>query len=252
MNGEAPMRPPVVGQHARRHREDAYVPVLVEDVNPDAGQRSVRRDESVVHTMHALDDRTGTGQIKAGYGCASEYAGLRHRADQRPHRIRGQHDVGVQVYARKRVARLISEGDRVRLAGHRRVNHAHRKGSGHVAGPVDARVGHHDDVEFVRRSGRQKVSQVCRNDGFLVVRRNDDTDDRSRAIAHARGFRHANLRPDSPNTRIVVPFDRISSGIVTKRSKEGTSSFMTELVSAARQPVVTPCRTASVVGGGSS
>jgi hypothetical protein len=252
MNGEAPMRPPVVGQHARRHREDPCVPVLVEDVNADAGQRSVRRDESVVHAVHALDDRTGTGQVEARDRRACEHAGLRHRADQRPHRICGQRDVGVQVYARKRLARLVSEGDRVRLARHRRVNYAYRKGSGHVAGPVDARVGHHDDVEFVGRSGRQKVSQVCRNDGFLVMRRNDDTDDRSRAIAHARGFRHANLRPDSANIRIVVPFDRISSGIVTKRSKEGTSLFMTELVSAARQLRVTPCRTASIVGGGAS
>jgi hypothetical protein len=221
------MNPTVVGDDVRRHREGACVPRVGEDIDSDARERAMRRDEPVVHAMHPSNDLTDAAQFESRYWGTGEHARPRAGGDKRTHRDRRKPYVGVQVDPRKRTGHGIAERDRVGLSGRLGFDDPHAGRSRDLRRAVVACIGDHDDVELVRLSRLQKGPEICPNDGFLVVRRNDDTDRRSRRMGRPRRAAHADLHA-APLMRATVgaPPDTVSAGTATERSDLRSLSSM--------------------------
>jgi hypothetical protein len=166
-----------------RHGEDAAVAGLGQDVAPGPGQGPARSDERFVHPVHPSHHRPGAGQVELGPGSARQHTGLRALGGQRPDGGGVHRDVGVQVGAGERHARRVAEAQRVRLARHVGLDDADAghppRGRGR---PVGAGVGDDDDIELTRSAAGEQAAKVPAEDGFLVVRRNDDAD---HGVAHA-------------------------------------------------------------------
>jgi len=172
----------VVGDDIR-HGEDPAVTGSGQDVAAGAGQRPALTDERLVHPMHPAHHGARAGQVELGPGGARQHPGLRARGGQRADRGSVHGDVGIQVGAGERHARRIAQAQCVRLARHVGLDDADAghlpRGRGRAVG---AGVGDHDDVELTRRAAVEQAAQVPADDGFLVVRRNDDAD---HGVAHA-------------------------------------------------------------------
>jgi hypothetical protein len=221
------MNPAVVGDHIRRHREDTRVPGVREDIDADSGERAIRRDQAVVHAMDPTDEPTDPGQLKLRHRRTSEHAGPCARGDEGARRRCRQPYVGVQVDPGKRARDRIAERDRVGLAGRVGFNDPHTGRLRELGSAVVACVGDDDDIELVRRGSRQKGAEICRDDGFLVVRRHDDTDCRSRRTGRPRRAAHADLHAAPPKRATVdAPPDTVSAGTATERSDPRSLSSM--------------------------
>ncbi len=220
------MNPAVVGDHIRRHREHSRVPGVGQDVDTDSGERAIRRDQSVVHAMDPADEPSDPGQIKLRHRRTSEHAGPYARRDEGAHRRCRQPYVGIQVDPRKRARDGIAERNRVRLAGRLGFHDPHAGRRRDLGSAVVAGIGDDDDVELVRRRSRQESAEICRDDGFLVVRRHDDTDCRSRRTGRPRAA-HADLHA-APPVRATVDAspDTVSAGTATARSDPRSLSSM--------------------------
>jgi hypothetical protein len=172
----------VVGDHIR-HGEDPAVAGFGQDVAPGPGQGPAGSDERLVHPVHPPHHGPGAGQVELGPGSTRQHPGLRARGGQRADRGGVHGDVGVQVGAGKRHAHRVAQAQRIRLARHVGLDDADAghlpRGRGRAVG---AGVGDDDDVELTRRAAGEQAAQVAADDGFLVVRRNDDAD---HGVAHA-------------------------------------------------------------------
>ena len=165
------------------HREHPGVPLVGEHVGTGAGQRPGRPDQLLVHAVHPLDDPADAGQVEPGPGSRREHARGPAGGDQRPHRVRVDLDVRVEVQAREGAGLRVTQAHRVRLSGYRRLDDADAGyRPGHLGGTVGACVRDDDDVELAGYGTGEQPAQVARDDGFLVVRRYDDAHGR---LAHA-------------------------------------------------------------------
>jgi hypothetical protein len=172
----------VVGDDVR-HREDPGVTRLGEHVRTGAGQRPARPDERVVHPVHPLGDRPDAAEVELRSRRARQYARLRARGDQRAYRVGVEPHVGVEVEPREGTRLRVAQPHRVGLPRYRGLDDADAADRpGRVGGTVGAGVGHHDDVELAGRGTGEQPAQVAGQDGFLVVRRDDDAQGR---LAHA-------------------------------------------------------------------
>jgi hypothetical protein len=177
------MDPAIVGDHVR-HREDPGVPGLGQHVDTRAGQSAVRRDQALVHAVHATHDRAGAIEVLRWYRRAREDTGPLARRGQRAHRARVERHVGVEVHPRERAAVGVAEPERWYLPRRRRLEDPYPGLPGDLGRAVGARVRDHDDVELTGRGTGEELPQVRRDDGFLVVRRYDDADRRGVRLAH--------------------------------------------------------------------
>jgi hypothetical protein len=232
------MNPAVIGDHIRRHREDARVPDVGQDVDADSGQRAIRRDQLVVDTVDPTDEPTDSSQLKLRHRRTGEHAGPRARGDERTRRRCRQAHVGVEVDPRKRMGRCITEHDRVRLAGRFGLDDPHAGRSRDLSRAVVASVGDDDDVEFARLGARQEGAEIHPDDGFLVVRRHDDTHCRPRGTSRLRRTAHADLHAAQPRrTTVDAPTDTVSAGTATERSDPRSLSSMNPPIVRARPRV---------------
>jgi hypothetical protein len=197
------MDPTIVGDHVR-HRKHPGVSLLGEHVDAHPGQRPGRRDEVLVHPMHAPRDAADAVQVQARNRGARQDAGPGAGRDQRAHRLRGQFDVGVEVHPGKRAARLVAEPERMHLAGNGCLHDTHADLPGGLRGAVGARVGDDDDVELAGGRAGEHPAQVVRDDGFLVVCRHDDADDRPLRDIRTRRLGHRTA-PQSPSRQDSRP-----------------------------------------------
>ena len=160
-----------------RHRKDPGMPLLREHVATGAGQRPVRRDQLLVHAVHALHEPADRAQVQLRRGGAGQHAGCGARVGQRPHRRRVQLHVGVQIDAREGTALRVAQPQRVRLARHGGLDDPHTVDPpGGVRGTVGACVGDHHDVELAGCRAVEQPPHVARDDRRFVVRRYDDAD----------------------------------------------------------------------------
>ncbi len=232
------MNPAVVGDHVRRHREHPRVAGVGQDVHADSGERSIRRDQVVMHAMDPADESTDAGQLKLRHRRTSDHAGPCASGDERAHGRCRQPYVGVQVDPWKRARDCIAERDRVRLAGSLGFDDAHANRLRDVCSAVVAGIGDDDDVELVRRGFREKGAKIRRDDGFLVVCRNDDTDGRSRRTRGPRRAAHAVLHAAPPvRATVGAPPDTVSAGTATERSDPRSLSSMNPPTDQARPRV---------------
>jgi hypothetical protein len=171
------MDPTIVGDHVR-HREDPRVPAFGEDVDAHAGEPPGRRDEVLVHPVHATHHPADAVEVEARHRRAGPDAGSRGRHDQSPHRVGGESHVRVQVDPRKRPAGLVAEAQRRNLAGNRSLQHAYADPPGDLGRPIGAGIGHHDHIELARLRAGEQPPEVGLEHRLLVVRRHHDADDR--------------------------------------------------------------------------
>ena len=179
--------------------------LLGERVDAHPGQSAVRRDEPVVHAVHATGQPPDAGQVQVRHGGTGQHVGRTARGDECPHRPGIQLDVGVEVDAGKGPAGIVAQAQRVRLARHRCLDHPGARLLRERGGAVGARVGHHDDVELARDGTGQQPAQVAGDDRLLVVGRNHDADHRCRdgrrgVDRRPRLRTHANRLPSPPDT----------------------------------------------------
>jgi hypothetical protein len=204
------MHPAVVGDDVGRHGEGASMALLGEHVHPDAGERSGRRHQEVVDAMNAPHHATDAVEVKPRRRRTRKHPGTLAHLDEGPYGLRRQAYVGVEVYARKRTADLVAEPDRARLPRNVGLDDPYRKLPRDVGRPVDARVGHDDDVELTRAGRREQKSEIRGDHGFLVVGRHHDTGEWSSGLDDNRVFPHVDLRTQITRAAIGVPMDRIS------------------------------------------
>ena len=215
--GETRMDEAIVGDHVR-NREHPCVAPLGEHVGAHPGQRPGRRDEPVVHAVHAAGQPPDTVQVQLRHGGTGQHAGRTARGDECPHRLGVHLDVGVQVHAGKGPAGLVAKSQRVRLARHRCLDHAGARLVRERGGAVRAGVGHHHEVELAGAGAGEHPAQVTGDDRLLVVRGHDDADHRYHggrrgACRRPRLQAHANRLPSPPDDSPC----RVRSGPQRKR-----------------------------------
>jgi hypothetical protein len=191
------MHPAIVGYDIGRHRENSCVPLCGQHIYPSAGQDAVRCDQAVMDSVDTSDDAAHTREVKAGHRCTSEHPGPGACQYQRSNGFRRQLHVGVQVNTREGAAEFVPDADRVGLARYGRLHNADVKRPRDLGRSVDARIWHHDYVKLTRGCRGQEVPKIRRDDGFLVVRRHDDTDNRSRGAVRLRIVDHVDLQVGS-------------------------------------------------------
>ena len=159
------------------HREDPAVPLLGQRVTAGAGQHPVRAHQRVVHPVHSPGDRSHPGQVQLRHRRAGQHSRLGAGTDQGTQRLGVQPHIRVQVDPGVRPADAVAQTQRVRLAGHVRLEHPHAVHSARrLRRTVGAGVGHHHDIQLARRAAVQQPLQVGGDDRFLVVCRHDDAD----------------------------------------------------------------------------
>lgn len=194
----------VVGDHVG-HREHPGVALLGQRVRAHPGQHPVRRDEPLVHAVHATGQPPDAIQVQLRHGGTGKHAGRTARRDQCAHRPGAQLDVGVQIDAGKGPAGTVAQAQRVRLAPHRCLDHPRTRLAGERGGAIGAGVGHHDDVELTGDGPVEQPAQVAGDDRLLVVRRNHDADHRYHGARIGTDRRprlraHPNRLPSPPET----------------------------------------------------
>jgi hypothetical protein len=206
------MDPAVVGDDLRGHRKDPGVPGLGQDVYPDTGQHAVRRNETVVDTVHAGHESPHAGQVHPRHRGASENAGTFAGSDESSKGLCRQHHVSIEIDPGVRPARRVAHRDRMRLSVYRCLDDAYVERPGDRRGVVTARIRHHDHVELARTAVLQKPLQVRCDDRGLVVGR--DHHARRRAVRipdRGRILVHSDLPVASRRTTLGAPPDRITA-----------------------------------------
>jgi len=188
VGGEASVNPPIVGDHVLGHRKHPSVALFGEHVAADSGQGAVGCHERVVHAVYALHESADVLHVEPESRGDREYVRLIGCGGECPDPVGGHLDVGVQVNARERGTGFVAEFERMRLAADPRLDHAYAHRPSDLGGAVAAVVGHDHDVEFAGPGRREQAAQARLDDGFLVVRRNDDAD---RRLVRAHGVRIA-------------------------------------------------------------
>jgi hypothetical protein len=194
----------IVGNDVR-NREHPGMTLLGEHVDAHSGQSPSRRNEPVVHLVHATGQPPDTIQVQLRHGGTGQHAGRIARGDKCPHRPGIHLNVSVKVDAGKSPAGLVAQAQRVRLARHRCLDHPGARLAGERRGTVGAGVGHHDDVELAGDGTGEQPAQVAGDDRLLVMGRNHDADHRCRLGCPGTGRRphvraHANRLPSPPDT----------------------------------------------------